>query len=569
MNAPAQNILINRYPGVKPFSEKEQFLFFGRENDLEALNSLIFVKQTVVLYGKSGYGKSSLINAGIIPRLKNNESWVHFSIRFNNYSEKEAIQNVSPSQTTKQRFAATISKKTGSGFYQIITNEDSFWYWIKLNQLESNKSKFILFFDQFEELFTYPREQVAEFSEQLSQLLYNTVPAKFRKKIAELDETDAISDELNDFVYDKPEIKVIFSIRSDRMSLMNSLTDKHPFILQNCYLLDALSIDAAASAITEPAKLSSENGFSTPPFEFAKGAVDKILNSIANPEDGKIEAATLQIVCRYIENTIVAEKGNRLVTEDILGNITDIFQQYYESIVNKLPPGERIKAQHLIEDELIEGGRRNPLTAGYIQKKFGLGQDLLAELENSSLLRKERDAAGRLLYEISHDTLIAAISKVADSRRKAEDEIKKQEAEIRKKELEKEIEEERKRADQLAELNERAKSRTRIAAGLAIACILIASLAVISWIKATESESKAKKNEAQAKAAQYESERAFATLYTDKGDKYFYGRGITADPEMAYNMYDTARKILINHKEDTLFKQIEKQMSLCIEKLPK
>ena len=94
-----QDTVLNRYPGVKPFSTSEDFLFFGRQSDIEALNTLIFIKQTVVLYGKSGYGKSSLINAGIIPKLKENESWSHFSIRFNNFSEKESGHNFSPSQT--------------------------------------------------------------------------------------------------------------------------------------------------------------------------------------------------------------------------------------------------------------------------------------------------------------------------------------------------------------------------------------------------------------------------------------------------------------------------------------
>src|SRR6266702_6340509 len=175
------NILSSRYPGLKPFTEIEQSLFFGREKDLEALNSLIYIKQAVILYGKSGYGKSSLINAGIIPRLKKHESWEYYSIRFNNFSGKEIGQNLSPSVTVKQRFSEKTSAVKGAGFSRLFTSDDSFWYWIKLNQFVTKCTKLIILFDQFEELFTYPKEQIIDFSEQLSQLLYSTVPATFRK----------------------------------------------------------------------------------------------------------------------------------------------------------------------------------------------------------------------------------------------------------------------------------------------------------------------------------------------------------------------------------------------------
>ena len=58
-----------RYPGVKPFATTEQELFFGRDRDIEDLWNLLWLSKLVVLFGKSGYGKSSLINAGILPEI--------------------------------------------------------------------------------------------------------------------------------------------------------------------------------------------------------------------------------------------------------------------------------------------------------------------------------------------------------------------------------------------------------------------------------------------------------------------------------------------------------------------
>jgi hypothetical protein len=480
---------LNRYPGVKPFSEKDNKLFFGRKKDVEAFNDLLFVKQHVVLYGKSGYGKSSLINAGVIPTLKEQKLCVYFLIRFNNYSEKKLTESLSPLENVKKRLNVKI--KIRSEFYNVIPNEDSLWYWIKQNQLNSDKTKFIIFFDQFEELFTYPKEEIADFSEQLSQLLYGSIPVNYRKKIDELNEKGEISEKLQIFLYEKPEIKVVFSIRGDRLSQLNILTDRHPSILQNCYELDALTIEDAATAITQPAKLNDAK-FKTEPFEYTDGAVGKILKSIANAQDKKVETATLQIVCKYVEDMLVAEKGNRIITEELLGNITDIFQKYYEALLNSFTTEERTKVQPFIEDALIDGDRRNSLTDGYIENRLNIPLRLLGILEQSSLLRKERDASGRILYEISHDSLIAAINKVAEKRRIREEEekklqierqlederlqLEKQQSEKRL-QLEKQLEEEKLRTDELKKLNSKAKTSVRMAIILAVICLVIAVVA--------------------------------------------------------------------------------------------
>lgn len=565
---------INRYPGVKPFTKDDEGIFFGRKEDVRKLDSLIFIKQVVVLYGKSGYGKSSLLNAGIIPNLIKNGKWMHFSIRFNNFSDREEASNISPANTVKMRLSHKLTKKRYL-LDKICLLEDSFWYWIKNNQQNSCKSQFILLFDQFEELFSYPKEQIDEFSEQLSQLLYTTIPVKFRKRLSILDEEGDLADDVHDFVYDKPEIKVVFSIRSDRLSLLNGLTDRHPMILQNFYELNALSRDQAYQAILEPSILPQEFRFKTSDFKFTTEATNLILNNISNPQDGKIETSTLQIVCRYIEDELVNIQHNKLITVEILGDINDIFQQYYENILNKLDHNNKRLAQHLVEDELIESSKRNLLSESYIQNKFGISVNLLNHLEQTSLLRKERDASGRILYEISHDSLIGAIEKVAHSRRELEENI-------RKKELEKQLESEKLRANELIKLNNLSRKRSKIAITLAVVCFLISILAVISQFNAVNAKMKAeeaeklakemeevsKNNENLAKQAKYKSEIASARLFKEKGDHYSseYGNSKTA-LETAIFMYDSALYFIKDYQNVELYNDLKLNIKKCQERL--
>src|SRR5215510_8460632 len=61
-----------RYPGARPFSDspEDQQLFFGRDADIARLFERVLGARLLVLFGKSGLGKTSLLMAGVFPRLR-------------------------------------------------------------------------------------------------------------------------------------------------------------------------------------------------------------------------------------------------------------------------------------------------------------------------------------------------------------------------------------------------------------------------------------------------------------------------------------------------------------------
>jgi len=83
-----------RYPGARPFERDESEVFFGRAKDIERLLRNLEMEQHLVLYAKSGLGKSSLLNAGLLPRIQLEQQLQPFSIRFQAYQEKG--ENVLP-----------------------------------------------------------------------------------------------------------------------------------------------------------------------------------------------------------------------------------------------------------------------------------------------------------------------------------------------------------------------------------------------------------------------------------------------------------------------------------------
>ena len=58
------------FVGPRPFETEDRDRFFGRTRELEELLSLIIAHRAVLVYAQSGAGKTSLLKAGIIPRLE-------------------------------------------------------------------------------------------------------------------------------------------------------------------------------------------------------------------------------------------------------------------------------------------------------------------------------------------------------------------------------------------------------------------------------------------------------------------------------------------------------------------
>ena len=57
------------YPGLRPFEASEWPIFFGRERIVADLRRRLTRLRLVVVHGSSGCGKSSVIRAGLLPRL--------------------------------------------------------------------------------------------------------------------------------------------------------------------------------------------------------------------------------------------------------------------------------------------------------------------------------------------------------------------------------------------------------------------------------------------------------------------------------------------------------------------
>jgi len=489
--------LHSRYVGARPFEIDQQLIFKGRQADTEALFRLIQLENLVVLYGKSGTGKSSLLNAAIIPKIKSETNLIPVRIRFNAYREGEPF--MAPLETTRRSVRGGVAGHS-TFLDKLIPDEASLWHDVKEHYIRHNGEKsLLLVMDQFEELFTYPPEQIHQFQEQLSEALFKTVPQRYWDVL----ETSYSKDkrplepaELTLF-QNKPAIKTILSIRSDRLHLLNRLDDHLPVILKNLYELDALSPESARQAIEEPAAMPRMDLFDTEPFLYTPAAVEHILDFLTHerqavsemtdetlpPATQKIEATQLQIICREVEKRVQAYQLRMVEVSDV-GNLETIIEQYYDNQIRDLDPDEQLPARRFIEEGLVfeEEERRLSMYEGQIFKTYKLKPDTLRKLVDVHLLRAEPSLSGGYTYELSHDTLVAPVLKAKNLRLDTE----RREAEVEATRLrEAELEKVRQQAKQERKRRQRA---TRLAWLAAFTALMSVGTAAWAWDKTEDAK---------------------------------------------------------------------------------
>jgi WD40 repeat protein len=410
---------LSRYPGARPFETAQQHIFYGRKRDTDSFFNLLQVEQLVVMYGKSGTGKSSLLNAGVIPEVLKDGHYEPLRVRFTAWNPKEAQEGQMPIVTTRQ-VVRKGSKPVNTFLDKLIKDENTLWHDIKEHQIQCNSEKgVLLLFDQFEELFSYPAAAILEFRRQLAEALYTSIPQRYWK-VMEANYKDGkrlLTKDETALLQESPRLKVVFAVRSDRLHLLNQLSDHLPTVLKQCYELRALDEKQAAHAVVQPALATGD--FECPPFAYDDAALASIVSFLTQDGGTSIESTQMQIVCHSIEEKVL-RKGLKIVTPEAVGDLESIIRNYYDERIAGLPDAEQLPARRLIEDNLIFEEERRRLSMYEGQMLKYITPESLRKLVDSHLLRAEPSMQGGYTYELCHDTLVAPVLKAKAKRKEKE-----------------------------------------------------------------------------------------------------------------------------------------------------
>ena len=234
------------WPGLLPFGEDSRMYFHGREAETDELFRLIEREPLTVLFGQSGLGKSSLLNAGVFPNLRR-AGYLPVYLRLN-------LDDTAPALIDQVWHALICECVDHEVNASAILPGDGFWQYLHRPETQflnphGRPVVPVLAFDQFEEIFTLGRqtpEQTARTQlllQQLGELIENRLPPALERELTVHPEL------LDQFDLLRQNIKMVFTFREDYLAEFESLKTVIRPIMQNRMRLTPMRGDRAATAI--------------------------------------------------------------------------------------------------------------------------------------------------------------------------------------------------------------------------------------------------------------------------------------------------------------------------------
>lgn len=384
---------VKPYPGLRPFTETEQAYFFGREGDKAILIDKILANRLTLLFAASGVGKSSLLQAAVMPQLKQ-PAGEHLSVVYHRrwWGEEDMsavlcqaiLQELTAQHLLTEADRAELQHEplvAVLGYVSLLT-----------------RAPLVLILDQFEEFFRYQRG---------------------RKTFS------ALIEALTDVIVDKTlPVSVVLSMREDFALELNAFKPRLPTLLfENFYRLEKLDREAARLAIVRPVEALD--------FRYENELLEPLLNDLAQQvravsvterllqvDHTVVEPPYLQIVCERLWQLAQddPERVVRLSHYQQAGGVTGILEQFLRRVLAGFSRGEQALLSQAFDYLVAQRGAKMAWPLDKLAKSLRIKperlQRVLERLTTDQvrvLLREERE--GVLWYELYHDMFSESIER--------------------------------------------------------------------------------------------------------------------------------------------------------------
>lgn len=352
------------------FDEADAHLFFGRARLTAELLNHLSKHNFLAVVGGSGSGKSSVIHAGVIPKLRAGQ-FGDESISSPEGSSHWPIHILTPNVHPLESLAISLTQdtqaidETETLRKTMLNNARGLYVCIQKKMYSRRRSsRFLLVIDQFEELFTLCKDEV---------------------------ERQAFVDNLLTAVDPKTagSTTLILVIRSDFIHRCEPYPKLYQLIRRHEILVTRMTTDELREAIEQPA---IQNG-----FEFAPGLVDHILSDLSNI------SAPLPLLSHALYETWQRRRGNTLAFQayaesgEVEGAIAKTADRVYE---HDLDTDQQIISWHIFS-RLIELGE-----SAFETRRRATLEELIVNPEQADAVQKVLDILVRYRLITTSDTSI-------------------------------------------------------------------------------------------------------------------------------------------------------------------
>ncbi len=444
----------NTFLGLQPYTEADAYRFKGRTEESQELFRLIVRNDYTVCYAESGEGKTSLLNAGVFPLLRENMFFpIAITFTSDDYQRTpdsfdtiidRCIKDCIADYNEKNK-GFNIEYKLSSTDFQdtdrqsVLQQELSKYSWWKLRNYKPQAMGLtftpVFVFDQFEEVFNLPGSIVwtKKFFDWLEDVSSDSCPDEIVNKVREIIGTNAAFPAIKE----EKDFKAVFSLRKEFIGELDYWGMQKCFIpslKDNRYCLKAMTYEGAKKVMTQQQR-------------FEESKVEQVLHYFVQqysrePEKAITEnlpvipALLLSVVCDSWEKDIDFFSGK---DENEIGqSLNRILERFYEealsSIIHELSlQNGNVQAKSIHEDietaifALVDSkGKR-------VRRKSSELSHLNFDVKYKEILSDNRiikisKVDGEDYVEIVHDSLCPIVAKkkeqwLAEETRKNEDKV--------------------------------------------------------------------------------------------------------------------------------------------------
>ncbi|MBN2002932.1 MAG: hypothetical protein JXA21_06215 [Anaerolineae bacterium] len=412
----------NPYVGPRPYERRHSQNFYGRNREARDLLALILAERVVLFYAQSGAGKSSLLNAKVIPELEKENFLILPVARVGSslppgtadadvanifmFSVLLSLAggNVAPEQLRQHTLLSFLHEH----YPQLASDQAG-----QTKQTDENPADFdeegisivvspLLIVDQFEELFTTHRarwHEATNFFQQIREAL------------------EAI-----------PRLGILFTMREDYVAELDPYAALLPRRLRARFRMDLLSLDGALEAIVKPAAGQGIH-FGPPDAENDRpGAAEWLRDELRRVKVQRqvgmemveetilgpyIEPVQLQVVCNRLWENLPEQDDLAIDLNEVqqYGDVDRALVDFYESAltdaVQNAGTSER-DLRHWFSNQLLTPMQTRGLALRGAVETAGMPNEAVDILQNRHIIRPEMRAGARW-YELAHDRLVQPV----------------------------------------------------------------------------------------------------------------------------------------------------------------
>ncbi len=382
-----------------PAVSKQEYLFCGRDRESEELFREIDHNPVVTLYGRSGLGKTSLLNAGVFPLLRT-YGYRPVPVRFGTETGQQDLAEAM--LATIQNHCAAHCRLSGENLNQIAAEDPvaMLWHYFHTTTFtdpETAEEVYpVLVLDQFEETIMSNREAAILLLRQMQALL-----GRSRRFPSE-----AYNAVLN--------FRFVIALREDYLyCLEDCITAGGCWDLRNCrYRLLPIRYSDARSIVLKPGRdvLNLADSERIADTILHQSLINPGTHRSENPDDAEVNPQMVSLLCSQLYDNaypIGDVHGPHRITAVLLEQEKDTtLKDFYLNTIRKT--GLDAQQQHQLEERLVSDGRRQ--SAGYNLLVSLITKEKLDQLVRVGLLRTYTTATNREpQVEIIHDQIAAAV----------------------------------------------------------------------------------------------------------------------------------------------------------------